>query len=159
MGFHKPVLKTTLNPIVRFQKCATHRVVSGVRWCAKSSIVSVVFYLAFCESHWNGNQTGNGNGHGLFTFNCIFFAQFFFSTVGLEQSEKTRTPLSVSGQRAMSLPTEINGFTKRRTSTKGQMDSWIKGCQIEDSVRAQHYNMRRAQLLYLDNDQQWRVLH
>ena len=29
MGIHKPVLKTTLN--VRFQKCATHRVVSGVR--------------------------------------------------------------------------------------------------------------------------------
>ena len=29
MGIHKPVLKTTLN--VRFRKCATRRVVSGVR--------------------------------------------------------------------------------------------------------------------------------
>ena len=28
LGIHKPVLKTTLN--VRFQKCATHRVVNGV---------------------------------------------------------------------------------------------------------------------------------
>ena len=30
-GIHKPVLKSTLN--FRFQKCATHRVVSGVCWC------------------------------------------------------------------------------------------------------------------------------
>ena len=29
LGIHKPVLKTTLN--ICFQKCATHRVVSGVR--------------------------------------------------------------------------------------------------------------------------------
>ena len=29
LGIHKPALKTTRN--VRFQKCATHRVVSGVR--------------------------------------------------------------------------------------------------------------------------------
>ena len=37
IGIHKPVLKTTLN--VLFQKCASHRVVSGVRCskCSKSS--------------------------------------------------------------------------------------------------------------------------
>jgi len=34
-GMHKRVLKTTLN--VRFQNCATHRVVSSVRWCSKTS--------------------------------------------------------------------------------------------------------------------------
>ena len=34
---YQRVLKTTIN--VCFQKCATHRVASAVRWCSKSSIV------------------------------------------------------------------------------------------------------------------------
>ena len=39
--------QTALN--VCFQKCATDRVVSGVRWCSKSSIVAS-FCLSFCYS-------------------------------------------------------------------------------------------------------------
>ena len=37
-SMHKPLLKTTLN--ICFLKCATHRVVSGVRWWSKSSIAA-----------------------------------------------------------------------------------------------------------------------
>ena len=50
---------------------------------------------------------------------CSLFARFSVSTVGLEPSEKTTTKrepprLYVSGQQAMSLPTEINGIYKMR---------------------------------------------
>ena len=54
MGIHKPVLKTTLN--VPFQKCATHRVLSGVCWCSKSSIIVKYSFCRFLFGilyiHW-----------------------------------------------------------------------------------------------------------
>ena len=63
--------KTALN--ICFQKCATHRVVSGVSWCSKSSIVAK---YSFCCILMSG---------------CSLFTRFSVSTVGLDPSEQTTT--------------------------------------------------------------------
>ena len=115
MGIHKPVLKTTLN--ICFQKCATHRVVSGVCGCSKSSIVAkyifccVLFGMLYIP--WKRKPDQNRKWKWGFTFGCSLFAQFYVSTVGLEKRLQP-APLSVSSPREMSLPTAINGFTKCR---------------------------------------------
>ena len=49
---------------------------------------------------------------GLFTFGCSLFALFSVSTVDRLSEKTTGSRPSVSGQPAMSLPTEINGFKK-----------------------------------------------
>ena len=66
-------------------KCATQRVVSGVHWCSKSSVVAkysfcLFFYctfIAFCKSHWflleDSLLVGRKRKGGLFTFGCSLF--------------------------------------------------------------------------------------
>ena len=55
-SIHKLVLKTTQN--VCFHKCATHRVVSGARWCSKSSIVAIyyLFGILFVSTGFTKSQ-------------------------------------------------------------------------------------------------------
>ena len=47
---------------------------------SQRNILSVVFYLAFCESEREEMEKGAG---------CSLFARFSISTVGLEPSKKT----------------------------------------------------------------------
>ena len=50
---------------------------------------------------------------GVFMFGFSLFSRFSVSTVGPDRAKRLQpVPLSVSGQPAMSLPTEINAFTK-----------------------------------------------
>ena len=82
----------------------------NIKYCSE-----IQFLSCFIQHFVNPIETETGpepeTEMGLFTFGCTLFARFSVSTVGLEPSVRTTT-LSVSGQLTMSLPTEINGFTK-----------------------------------------------
>ena len=88
MGIHKPVLKTTLN--VQFHKCATHRVISGVRWCSKSSTVVTYSFCRVLFGVFNSSPDGDWSITSLMFGNVVLEVPLYISlsSSGVEKQIK-----------------------------------------------------------------------